>query len=253
MKTTYYNGYPIYEDITTRFNYGDIYYIDEPYTCTKEDLDKVNTKYMAGRRKEIILSGQNFNANNNWRYTAPISTYHDNTFLTESKILFRDNRGVLSVINLDQMRSRSLSDMRKGSGSEYVCTMCDEVMNIITSKLKDYLTDINVAKFEPFINNPVYNKIDDLERKIENLENIINNKAHNELQENNNSEMVINKKSSSGGRTGLYDSWPLEKKTEFKNDVLEGMGHTDLMIKYDLASSTISRYTKAIKNGTFKK
>lgn len=257
MKTTHYNGYPIYEDITTRFNYGDIYYIDEPYTCTKEDLDKVNTKYMAGRRKEVILSGQNFNNNNNWRYTAPISTYHDNTYLSESKILFRDNRGVLSVINLDQMRSRSLSDMRKGSGSEYVCTICDEVMNIITSKLKDYLNDISITKFDPFINNPVYNRIDELERKIEQLENLINiteaNNIQNIKETKINKNLKENKKSHVGGRVGAYDTWPQEKKTEFKNDVLEGMRHSDLMIKYSLVSSTVSRYAKAIKNGTFKK
>ena len=250
MKITHYNGYPIYEDITTRFNYGDIYYIDEPYSCLKEDLDKVNTKYMAGRRREVILSGQNFNSENNWRYVAPISTYHDSTYLSERKILFRDNRGILSVIHLDQMRSRSLSEMRKGAGSEYICTLSDEVMNIITSKLKDYLSDINVTKFDPFVNNPIYDRIDNLERKIEKMESLIQKQNDSNLETKSNN---VKQKNVKGGRVGIYDTWPEEKKTKFKNDVLSGMRHIDLKNKYNLPSVSVSRYVKSIKEGTFTK
>ena len=98
-----------------------------------------------------------------------------------------------------------------------------------------------------FIDNPIYDRLDELEKKINKLESMIN------INKDNNQNNKIETKIKKGGRVGVYDTWPEERKTEFKNDVLSGMRHTELVAKYELPSVSVSRYAKAIKNNTFKK
>lgn len=141
MKTAgYYDGVIVYDDVFSSFNYGDIYYIDSPYSgVLKSDLPNTSTPYLAGKRKELIVSSPEFN-NGPWRLTAPVSTYHPgSTKVDDKKVLYKDHSGTTIVIHLEQLRARHVGDMLSTTNSFQVGHLCDDFMKIITQKLVDFV------------------------------------------------------------------------------------------------------------------
>lgn len=232
VKTTM-NGYPVYSGIIEKFSYGVVYYLDEPYICDKNNLHKVNTKYLAGRRKELIVSTETFNSNSQFRYVIPITSYHEDSMICSTKILFKGYNGKMYVLHLDEMRSRHVADFSK-EGSGYCYTMSSEFMKVVSEKLVDYTQNSEATKINK---NSLEERISLLEEKL------LSNSTQTNTETFNNVNTKKTKKSTTKKKTRKSDfsKWSKKKKEEFKNDSLT-MTRKELSKKYKIGISTVYRY-----------
>ena len=237
--TQFVKGFKLHENVDEKFLYGDVYFIDTPYICEKKDLNKVNTRYLAGCRPELIVSSDDFNKSSSFRYTVPISTYHEKTTtLTNEKILFKDINGRIQVLHLDEMRTRHTSDIVKGGESKYCYHMSKEFMNMITEKI----TEFTGNKFSNAVNTELNEKIMSIESKLDSLLNLLNHNSTN----GNEKDITIEKDNSidnktTKNRSTKFDRWSGKKKEQFKYDLIN-MTLADISKKYKISVSSIQRY-----------
>ena len=236
--TQFVKGFKLHENVDEKFLYGDVYFIDTPYICEKKDLNKVNTRYLAGCRPELIVSGDEFNKSSSFRYTIPISTYHEKTTtLTNEKILFKDVNGRIQVLHLDEMRTRHTSDITKGE-SKYCYHMSKEFMNMITEKI----TEFTGNKFSNVVNVELNEKIIGIESKLDSLINLLNqNSIDNKEKETTTEKDECTNKKTTKNKSTKFDRWSRKKKDQFKDD-LTNMTLADVSKKYKISVSSIQRY-----------
>lgn len=234
VKTTM-NGYPVYSGIIEKFSYGVVYYLDEPYICDKSDLHKVNTKYLAGRRKELIVSTETFNTDSQFRYVIPISSYHEDSMICNTKLLFKGYNGKMYILHLDEMRSRHISDFSK-EGSGYCYTMSPEFMKVVSEKLVDYTQNYEATIIN---NNSLEERITLLEKKLLSLEAPQSIEISDDTNTKKTTKSSIKKKTKT--RKSDFSKWSKKKKEEFKNDSLT-MTRKELSKKYKIGISTVYRY-----------
>lgn len=175
MKTAgYYDGVIVYDEVSSSFNYGDVYYINSPYSgVTKQDLPNVSTPYLAGRRKEVIVSSQEFNVGS-WRLTCPVSTFHPgSTKLDGKKVLYKDHSGTTIVVHLEQLRARHIGDMLISTNSFQVGHLCDDFMKIITQKLLGFVD--NEKERENLMTKEIKleERLSAMDRRMDVLEDIV--------------------------------------------------------------------------------
>lgn len=167
------NGKMVYEDVITEFPCGSIYYIDKPYTGTKElkDIEGFNTQYLLGRRFELIISNDEFNKNSSFRWCIPIQTMHRSSDANKG-ILFRDRDGEIRILRIDQMRCRHVSDLLATNGA-YFCykfdnDFIDHVSNTLASSLPS--TSPYMLEMKTYNTKVILGKIAELESRISELE-----------------------------------------------------------------------------------
>lgn len=146
------DGHEIYDNVTSIFNFGEVHYIATPYICEKKDLNKVNTKYLAGKRFELIISSNEFNSQTPWRYTIPISTYHPqyDTAVYNSDILFKDKQGMVAVLRVRELRTRHVKDFYTDTGSYHAYNMPPEFLEIVLGKINDILPRVDSPEIKRY-------------------------------------------------------------------------------------------------------
>ena len=227
MNVTKQEGNIVYEDITRKFNQGDIYYLDTPYICEKSDLSRIETAYLAGRRKVLIISNDEFNKTSQYRWVIPISTYHGTTICTNSKkILFKSNGTDISVLNLDQLHTRHVSEFKEANKGHYIYSLSLDFLKIIIDKVNMYtaITNINSCKTDNTEKQEEINdifddeKIDDMTDKDDNIE------TENEYYERKINELSIPEKC-------MFNYWDLNTKIKFikavKNNETQYSGYME--------------------------
>lgn len=170
----YYDGVVVYDEVFSSFNYGDIYYIDSPYSgVLKQDLPNVSTPYLAGKRKELIVSSPEFN-NGSWRLTVPVSTYHPgSTKIDNKKVLYKDHSGTTIVIHLEQLRARHVGDMLNSTNSFQVGHLSNDLMKIISRTLTEFVD--NEKERENLMTEELRleDKLSSMDKRMDDLEKAI--------------------------------------------------------------------------------
>lgn len=235
----YTNDHEVYSDPSMLFNFGEIYYIEKAYICGKDDLDRIKSNYLAGKRFELVVSSNEFNITTPWRYTVPISTYHPGkTMLTDSDILFKNRDGVTCVLRISQMRSRNITDFYQRNGAYYSYSVANDFMGIVLSKIHAALPDKIISAYKMAMDsyNEETTNVSYLMEEIESLKARVNILEQNQtktasLKETSNITLMNNK----------YVHWDDKTKKQYIED-FNKVGLEGVMQKYKLTKETAEKY-----------
>lgn len=220
------NGQIVYENVITEFPCGSVYYIDKAYTGAKslKDIDGFNTPYLLGKRKELIISNDEFNKSSSFRWTIPIQTLHRSADSTKG-VMFRDKDGDIKLLKLDQLRCRHVSDMLVSNGAYYCYRMDDDLINHISNILTSRLPNNNpyILEMKVFNTNVILDKIHMLEERITQLENQSKSEYKEEI------------------RKEKRRNWDEKTKKEFLTDY-EKLSVKECAEKYGISVSSVYKY-----------
>lgn len=168
----------IYNDVIINFPAGAVYYIERAYVGSKSmsDYEVFNTPYLLGKRYELIVSCNEFNANSQFRWTVPISSVHEDSD-TRNGIIFNNFKGEKKILRIDQLRCRHISDFYFNNGSNYKYSFNDDFMQIVIERITKALpkTDPFLIQMNEYNLQNMVNKISELEERIKKLESNISN------------------------------------------------------------------------------
>lgn len=215
----------IYDDVIINFPAGSVYYIDRAYVGSKSlsDYEVFNTPYLLGKREELIVSCDEFNANSQFRWTVPISSVHDDTD-TRNSIIFTNYKGEKKILRIDQLRCRHISDLYFSNNSYFKFSFKEDFI-VIVEKITKALpkTDPYVVQMNQYNLQNMVNKISSLESRIEELEKKVQNKTTSETQER-----------------SKRKSWSPDEKMQFIRDYRSSK--EDTVVKYNIGRNTAISY-----------
>lgn len=170
----------IYNDVIINFPAGAVYYIERAYVGSKSmsDYEVFNTPYLLGKRYELIVSCNEFNANSQFRWTVPISSVHEDSD-TRNGIMFNNFKGEKKLLRIDQLRCRHISDFYFNNGSNYKYSFNDDFMQIVIERITKALpkTDPYMVQMNQYNLQNMVGKLAELEERIKKLESNISNSA----------------------------------------------------------------------------
>lgn len=224
----------IYDDVIINFPEGAVYYIDRAYVGSKSmsDYEVFNTPYLLGKRYELIVSCNEFNANSQFRWTVPISSVHEDSD-TRNGIIFNNFKGEKKILRIDQLRCRHVSDFYFNNGSNYKYSFNDDFMQIVIERITKALpkTDPFLIQMNEYNLQNMVNKLTELEERIKKLESNISN-----------SDVSVVSTSSNHSQS-KRTRWTEEEKSRFMSIYRSSID--DAMEKYNMKrNSAISMYYK---------
>lgn len=238
------NNHEVYSDPSMLFNFGEIHYIEKAYICGKDDLDRIKSNYLAGKRFELVVSSNEFNTTTPWRWTVPISTYHPGkTMLTDSDILFKNRDDITCVLRISQMRSRNITDFYQRNGAYYSYSVTNDFMSIVLSKIHANLPDKVISSYQIAMDAYNDNKTTDISylmREIETLKARVNVLEQNQAKTTVDSAISkeINKITLMNNK---YIHWDDKTKKQYIED-FNIIGLEGVMEKYQLTKETAEKY-----------